>query len=790
MLKDKILRKLLLLPLLLTVIPVAAQSMLPHVGTAGTVQDCGLTISGKVLDHDTRTVLPGATIYIPQLDRAAIADAYGNYHFHHVCQGTYTLKVSFIGYTTESYSFRITTSSVRDLQLHSDAAMLRSVEVVSTRLLSESQATEVLSGRELKQTRGLSLGESLEKLPGVSSLQTGPNVSKPVIHGMSGSRVLILNNGVRHEAQQWGDEHAPEIDALAATELKVVKGAAGVRYGSDAIAGTILVNPSPMPDSAGISGNIGLIGNTNGRMGTIAGLLQGRLKQQPISWRLHSSLKKAGDSHTPDYNLKNTGFEEQNLAATLGYNKENYGAEAYYSLFHTRIGLLSSAHIGNTTDLLQAIDRGRPEQTGEFSYTIARPYQDVSHQLLKLKGYHTTGDLGKLLFTYAFQQNIRDEYDKDASKINPNAPELHLDLMTHTTELVWEHELPSAISGSMGVSTLWQDNTYEGRMFVPFYRSFTAGAFAEEKWRRDNVQLEAGLRYDYKNMDVKRRDRENNLQQPSYSFHNLSGSAGALVDAGYHFTFGANLSYASRAPHANELFADGIHHGTASYEKGNPDMVSEHAVNVSATINYHTNPKLNGGISFFYNTISNFIYLQPDTVPVLDIRGSYLSYYYKQADSRFYGADLNLSYAFTDKLTLDTKATIVRAYNFEEEQYLPNIPADRLNAELQYELGELGKGNFSDSFVALGGLAVARQNRSDKQTDPYMDAPESYLLLQAEAGTTLQLGRQPVELSVSGNNLLNTVYRDYQNRLRFFAAETARMLLIRVNLPLLFKTRS
>ncbi|NDK56887.1 TonB-dependent receptor [Pontibacter fetidus] len=766
--------------------------MLPYEGTSGAVQDCGLTISGKVIDHDTRAPLPGATIYIPQLDRAAIADAYGNYHFHHVCQGNYTLKVSFIGYTTEAYSYKIATSSVRDLQLHADAAMLRSVEVVSTRILSESQATEVLGGRELEQTRGLSLGKSLEKLPGVSSFQTGPNVAKPVIHGMSGSRIVILNNGVRHEAQQWGDEHAPEIDALAATELKVVKGAAGVRYGSDAIGGTILVNPSPMPDSAGMSGHIGLQGNTNGRMGTIAGLLQGKLQNQPISWRLHSSVKKAGDSHTPEYNLKNTGFEEQSLATTLAYNKGRFGTEGYYSYFHTKIGLLTSAHIGNKTDLENAIARGRPEETGSFSYTIARPYQDVRHQLAKFKTTYTTDDLGKLLFTYAFQKNTREEFDKDVPRDNPAKPDLHLDLLTHTTEMVWEHTLPSAITGSIGFTTLWQDNTYgEGeRMFVPFYRNLTTGAFAEEKWRKDNLQLETGLRYDYKTMDVKTFDSKGALQKPRYTFHNLSGSAGALLDAGYHFTFGANVSYASRAPHVSELFADGVHHGTASYEKGDPTLQSEEAVNTTATINYHSNPRFNGGLSVYYNTINNYIYLQPDSVPLQSNKGTYLSYYYRQADAHFYGADLNMSYAFTDKLSLDTKASIVRAYNVEEDQYLPNIPADRLNAELQYELGNLGNANFEDSFISVGGLMVAQQDRSDETTDPFMDAPHGYFLVQAEAGTTLYFGNQPVEISVSGNNLLNKVYRDYQNRLRFFATETARMLLIRINLPLYFKTQS
>jgi len=785
------------LPLLFLAVniqPLLAQDMPAAAGQPATTEasDCGLTISGKVLDHDTREPLIGATIYIPQLDKATVADANGNYHFHALCQGSYTLKVTYIGYEVLTTNVRVTSSAVRDLPLHPDTKTLSTVEVTGTHIQTEAQPTQTLQGRQLEETRGLSLGESLKQLSGVSSLQTGPNVSKPVIHGLYGNRILIINNGVRHEAQQWGDEHAPEIDPLIADQMQVVKGAAGVRYGSDAIGGTVLVNPKPLPDSAGTRGQVGLIGSTNNRMGSVSARVEGRLKSLPLSWRLYSSLKKAGSARTPDYYLKNTGFEEQNLMGALAYNKEKYGASVYYSKFHSKIGILSSAHIGNTTDLMNAIGRDVPEETGGFSYDINRPYQEVTHDLLKAKGYYMTGDLGKLEFTYAYQQDARDEYDKDPPKNDSlaalNRPELALNLQTHTTELVWEHKPIANLTGSIGASTLWQDNTYDvgSRYFIPFFRNFTAGVFAEEKWRIDNLQLEAGFRYDHKNMNIVKRERQSNLLlKPQYTFQNFSGSFGGLYDLGYHFTVSGNASYASRAPGASELFSDGVHDGTASYEVGDPNLKSENNISTVANLNYHSSPRVTGEASVYLNNISNYIYLQPISPPILTVRGAFPAYYYKQADARFWGIDLKAQVNLTEKLAFDTKGSIVRATNTEDGSYFPNIPADRIDNELTYEFGNVGQG-FTGTYVSAGVLSIATQNRSSEQTDPYLAPPTGYSLLHANLGTTLTLGKQKFNVSITGNNLLNTQYRDYQNRLRYFADETGRMLIFRVNVPLAF----
>src|SRR5690606_38599650 len=138
-----------------------------------------------------------------------------------------------------------------------------------------------------------------------------------------------------------------------------------------------------------------------------------------------------------------------------------------------------------------------------------------------------------------------------------------------------------------------------------------------------------------------------------------------------------------------------------------------------------------------------------------------------------------------NRLTLETKASIVRAYNLDADEFLPNIPADRIDNELQYEFGDAGHGKrFSNTFATIGALFVARQHRSNTTSDPYHFPPNGYFVLNAGFGTTRQLGKRPVEFSMSASNLLDKVYRDYQNRMRFFATEPGRSFLVRLTLPI------
>ena len=180
-----------------------------------------------------------------------------------------------------------------------------------------------------------------------------------MIHGLSGNRILTLNQGIRQEDQQWGTEHAPNLDPFSSDRITVVKGAASVQYGSDAMGGVILTEPVDLPRTAGINGEVRGVGILNGRGGGGNAMLQGGLKGlRGFGWRVQGSGKMLGDSESPEYVLSNTGMREQGASATIGYRDLRYRSTLYVSWFQRELGILRASHIGNLTDLDNAISNG------------------------------------------------------------------------------------------------------------------------------------------------------------------------------------------------------------------------------------------------------------------------------------------------------------------------------------------------------------------------------------------------------------------------------------------------
>ena len=353
-------------------------------------------------------------------------------------------------------------------ELHAD--LLAGVTIVGKKQqVTVTQSTQTLTKKELNQSKGESLGNSLSKVTGVTTLATGNNIAKPVIHGLHSNRILILNNGVRQEGQQWGNEHAPEIDPFIADELTVIKGANSVRFGPDAIAGVILVNPKPLPKKPGIGGELNLVGFSNGRQYVASSMIEGNsAKLPPLSWRLQGTYKQGGNVHAPNYFLKNTGVQEYNFSWAAAYTKAKFGVETFYSEFNTDIGVFSAAHIGNLTDLQRAFEADEPLESADFTYAINRPWQQIQHELFKATAYWYIGEAGKLNFSYARQYNKRLEYDKDEALNDSiaalNLPALQFEITTHTSDLYWEHKRVLNLKGSVGVSGIHQGNTFAGRM--------------------------------------------------------------------------------------------------------------------------------------------------------------------------------------------------------------------------------------------------------------------------------------------------------------------------------------
>jgi len=775
------------------------------VHTSAAQDECNLSLAGRITDHESRQGLAGTTVVLRPGQQATQTDAEGNYHFH-VCPGTYQLEVRFIGYATEQAEVRVNGAVIRNFQLHPDAVTLRGATVRGERVQAPvPQASSTLTGQALQQTRGQALGEALQKLPGVSAIQTGPSIFKPMIHGLHSNRVTIMNNGVRQEGQQWGQEHGPEIDPFIASELTVVKGAASVRYGTDAVGGVVLVQPKALRDSAGIGADVQLVGMSNNGMGAASATVDGNLRRLPaLSWRLQGTLKQAGNTRTPDYRLDNTGFWERNFSAAVGWRKDNYGVEAFYSQFNSRLGILSAAIVGNRTDLEAAIARGRPATDAAFSYQIDRPYQQLQHDLAKLTGFVKTGNGGRLTATLANQRDYRDEYDVIRSSSDAglrNLPQLSYQNYTTTADVVWEHPPVGSFRGSVGLSGTYQYNRYAGgtRQFIPFYTNWTGGGFVIERWQHERLLLEAGLRLDHRDLRTRRLTRGFATDSSSYygvernrfQYWTPSASLGAVYDATPHLTLRADAGLVQRAPAANERYSQGVHSGIyeegydISRPAGAPPLQPETSYNVGVTATLHDNPRLNGELTVYQNIIDGYIY-QVIGEPITTIQGTFLPWRFQQTDAVFRGVDATLNYQLTPNWLLNGKAAMIRARNRTLDSYLIYVPADRFEVSLRRDWTGQADARFSHSFALVRGTAVRRQTRvPGSEYDPQA-APDGYGLLGAEVGATLRLGRTPVEVSLTGSNLLNERYRDYLNRFRYFADEMGRNVTLRLHIPLNF----
>lgn len=754
-------------------------------------QPCSLVLQGTVRDADNSENLSFALVKVLNTGKIVQVDDKGEFKLEGLCPGNYQLLVKHTGCRDTVFPVELNRSRKILFKLPHSLSNLNDVEVYGKHEdLKPVTAQQVLLPRDLDKTRGLALAEQLKQMNGVTTLNTGATISKPMINGMQGYRVLILNNGIRQEGQQWGNEHAPEIDPFVAQKLSVIRGASAVRYGSDAIGGVVLVEAADMPDTATLNGEANLLGFTNGQGGAASFNIQGyseRIKH--FSWRVQGTLKRSGDLKTPDYYLKNTGVEEKNYSATIGYHRSKFGFTGYFSQFNSRVGIFTGAHIGNLTDLEAVFKLQKPaDSLAAFSYQIGRPFQNIQHNLLKLTFHLHTGLRSQAYFNYAYQSNLRQEYDKHVPRNDAraalNLPELDYRIASQTGEFVWEHNYIKAFRGKYGAQAMYQENIYYGRFFIPNYANKTIGVFGLERYVRPKFEAEAGLRYDYKHL-TSYYYSGNVIQSPKLEFSRASFNLGAVYKPDTSFRLSLNVANGWRSPSVNELYSNGLHHGVGAIERGDPNLKAEGCINGIASAVYKRKRLYAEATSYVYR-FSNYIYYEPASQPELTIRGAYPVFNYRQNNATIWGSDVLVQYKIYKYLSVKTRAMWVRGWNRDLQQHLIYIPADRY--ELFLPLTIKSKRKLKDAFVEPGVLYVARQTRVPLALD-FAPPPPDYFLLGFNAGATILVGQQSFIVTFSVNNAANRVYRDYLDRFRYFSDAPGSNYTLRIRVPFTITTK-
>jgi len=752
---------------------------------------CKRSVSGQILSLETKEPLPFATINVLGTELADVASEDGKFEINNICQGEVDLEVRFIGYKTVVHH--------HDFHHASPTIYLASNETVLESIIIEDSKTEKIQSLSVQRKElnkmsvvNSSIGDLTNEISGVSILKTGSNVSKPMIHGLHSNRVLVINDGLRHAYQVWGEEHAPEIDPSHVDQIEVIKGAATVKYGPEALGGVILYNSNKPTLNEKLNGSVGTSYHNNG--GAASSQINVGQGSKRFAWNLGAFGVYQGDLEAPDYTLSNTGKRELGGSFSALLHQPKFDLQVSGSYFDQELGLLRGSIVGNLNDLQNAIDGGIPNPTFESTYEIGSPRQETTHGLIKSDLSLYLGE-NVLKLTYGLQQNIRKEYDVRRGTLNER-PVIDLELWSHTVDTEWIQASKGRWNGSSGIQLYTQNsiNTPESNPanFVPDYDVLNIGAYTIQSYDFENLTVELGARFDYQSLSVADTIRETFIYSNDIDFANSTFTLGIRKKINESTTLFTNIGSAWRPPNVAELYSFGYHNSRLQFGLWRYDFIPNIITPVDSVYDESLRAataekgfKIISGLEikktnlqaeavFYVNKINNYIFLRPHGVTT-NIAGTYAYFLFDQTDAIFIGSDLDVRYSHNSFLTSEIKLSYVYAESTERDQPLIEIPPLNVDYSLAYEkkLWTFGL-NFNYIATQWNEPAVIEPrtiNDGDLEIDrnseifDFMPPPDGYFLLGARVG----FEKDNWNAEVNIHNLFNTSYRIYTDRQRYFA---------------------
>ncbi len=768
------------------------------------------SLSGKVTDKSKGTPLAGATVYIPDLQMGAATDDNGNYSFKSLPSGNFLVEARLIGYKSITRNVTITNATVENFELEISA--IEESEVVITGL---SKATQIrrspipivaISHDYIEKNLSTNIIDAISKVPGVNTLTTGPNVSKPFIRGLGFNRILVLYDGLRHEGEQWGDEHGIEVDQYGVDRIEVIKGPASLSYGSDALAGVVNLIPYQAAPQGKIKGEIlGEYQTNNGMFGGSA-MLSGA--NSGFEWMGRISHKQATNYRDKyDGRVYQTAFNETDASASLGFHG-NWGYShlnlmLFNDLQEIPDGSRDSA-TGKFTQQITEDDLYRPIVTDEElkSYKITVLHQHIQNYRVYSANSFTLGT-GRLIFNLGFQRSVRREFSHPEDPFQDVAG-LYLQLNTYTYDVKYNFAEKNGWNLTTGVNGMYQtDDVTKGTEFIiPSYHQFDIGPFVLLKKTFDKLDLAGGLRFDSRSFTNKelytKPDPVSGFDTPAYgvdtvnadhpfynyshTFTGFSSSIGATYNFTDKFSVKANISNGYRAPNIAEISANGVHPGTNIYQIGNSAFKPEFSFQQDIGMSY-TSKQVVVNLSLFNNNINNFIFnerlLSVNGGDSVIVAGNQ-TYKFQQGKGKLYGGEFSIDIHPVEALHFENSLAAVYGktggidpkLQSDSNKYLPFIPPLHGTSELRYDFESKSK-HIVNGFIKVQLDYTAAQNRVYLTDDTETPTP-GYALFNAGigAGFTDKKGKTIFNIYIFGNNLFDKAYQDHLNRLKYFTWQT------------------
>ena len=640
-----------------------------------------------------------------------------------------------------------------------------------TKLKHVTAPVSIVSPQVLRATASTNVIDAISHQPGVSQLTTGGSISKPIIRGLGYNRVVVMSDGVRQEGQQWGDEHGVEVDGNSVNSVEILKGPASLMYGSDAMAGVVILHQQPTLAEGEMKANVTSEYQTNNGLFAyhlqMAGNQKGFVWDASFSDKMAHAYKNKYDGYVPG-----SQFRERAGRLMLGVNKGWGHSRLTWTAYHLTPGIVEGERDAQTGEL-----EHEDGWTGH-QYSKSLPFQQVKHYKLVWDNSLNLSS-GYLKAIIGYQQNRRQEFEESMDDY-----ELYFKLHTLTYDLRYVTNEFDGWKLSTGIGGMYQKSGNEGEEYlIPDYRLFDFGLYATAtKQLGDRWTLNGGVRYDHRHLHGYELMEDDELRFTDFSrhFNGLTGSIGAVLNVSDNLNLKMNIARGFRTPNMSELASNGVHEGSVRYELGNQQLKSEYSLQADLGLDF-TSRYVSAQLALFANRINNYIF----THRVAEEKEEgYLTYAYTQGDARLLGFEAGVDFHPIHSVHFSNAFSYVDAQQMHAApgaKYLPFTPAPKWSSELKWELSHHShptiahhhttdaahRSLLNNLYVAAGLDCFLKQSHIYGADDTETETP-GYALLSLSAGTDLQLhGKKVAEFYFTADNLLDKAYQNHLSRLKY-----------------------
>lgn len=749
------------------------------------------TLKGKVTETIDGTPIIGANIYLPELKKGVVSDENGNYSISNLPAIKTIIQVSYIGHQTIVQTVDI--KNINNLDFIMKESNTEMNEVVVTALTGNSlikrtpSPISYISKNELQQQSSTNIIDAIAKQPGLAQITTGNGISKPIIRGLGYNRVVVVNDGIRQEGQQWGDEHGIEIDAHSVSSVEILKGPASLIYGSDALAGVINFLPEPVLPEGQIKANLLSEYQTNNGLFNYSLNTSGNKKGFIWDWRYSDKMAHSYKNKYDGY-VYNSGFRERALSGLFGINRSWGYSHLTLDYYHLTPGIVEGERDEETGQFLKpSIVNGEIIETiasdkDSKSYAHQMPYQQIYHYKAVLNNSFILGG-GNLKTIIGYQQNRRQEFEE---VLEPDHYGLYFQL--HTINYDLRYSLPDLNGYKLvaGLNGMYQNSLNKGSEFlIPEYNLFDIGTFALASKNFGSMDVSGGVRIDHRHNRAKELFLDNdeksvpssnpNAEEKfhgfSRNFTGISASLGLTYQFLDNWSTKLNVSHGFRAPNMSELASNGTHEGTFRYEKGNIELKAENSWQVDWAIGYSSS-FISGELSLFANRINNYIFshklLDNDGLDL--ITDGYDTYQFTSGNARVMGGEISIDIHPIDQLHIENSFSYVNSMQLNQTdstKYLPFTPAPKLITDIRYDLVRHGKRLLNNTYISFGLESYLKQDKVYSAFGTETPTP-AYTLFNTSMGTDiLHKGKTIASLYFTVNNITDKAYQNHLSRLKY-----------------------